>query len=89
MPAQSQSIVVSTSGVSRKNTRTMKNTPAATIVAAWMSAETGVGPAIASVSHTCSGNCADLPRKPHISSSPTATDLSPPAASSAAKSVVP
>ena len=34
MPAQSQSIVVSTSGVSRKKIRTMKNTPAATIVAA-------------------------------------------------------
>ena len=31
------------------------------MVAAWMSAETGVGPAMASGSHTNSGSCADLP----------------------------
>jgi hypothetical protein len=30
-------------------------------VAAWMRAETGVGPSIASVSQTCKPNCADLP----------------------------
>src|ERR1700759_1366361 len=42
---------------------TMK-TPAATIVAAWISALTGVGPAIASGSQTCNGNCADLPTAP-------------------------
>ena len=35
--------------------------PAATIVAAWISALIGVGPAIASGSQVCSGNCADLP----------------------------
>ena len=39
-------------------------TPAATIVAAWINAETGVGPSIASGSHTCSGNCADFPTAP-------------------------
>ncbi len=39
-------------------------TPAATIVAAWMSALTGVGPSIASGSQTCRGNCADLPIAP-------------------------
>ena len=33
-----------------------------TIVAAWIKAETGVGPAIASPSHDCNGNCADLPQ---------------------------
>ena len=38
-------------------------TPAVTIVAAWISAETGVGPAIASGSQTCSGICADLPHR--------------------------
>ena len=38
--------------------------PAFTIVAAWISAETGVGPSIASGSQTCSGNCADLPTAP-------------------------
>ncbi len=44
--------------------RPTKYTPAATIVAAWIRAETGVGPAIASGSHTCSGNWADLPTVP-------------------------
>ena len=40
------------------------NTPAVTMVAAWMSAETGVGPSIASGSQVCSRNCADLPIAP-------------------------
>ena len=31
------------------------------MVAAWINAETGVGPAIASPSHACNGNCADFP----------------------------
>ena len=34
------------------------------MVAAWISAETGVGPAIASASQVCSGSCADLPTAP-------------------------
>src|SRR3972149_1247928 len=34
------------------------------MVAAWMSAETGVGPPIASGSHTYRGSCADLPVAP-------------------------
>ncbi len=34
------------------------------MVAAWIRADTGVGPSIASGSHTCSGNCADLPTVP-------------------------
>ena len=34
------------------------------IVAAWISAETGVGPAIASGSQVCRGNCPDLPMIP-------------------------
>jgi hypothetical protein len=38
--------------------------PAVTIVAAWISAEMGVGPSIESGSHTCKGNCADLPIAP-------------------------
>ena len=42
--------------------------PAATIVAAWISALIGVGPAIASGSQVCSGNCADLPTTPQSSS---------------------
>src|SRR4029453_18787817 len=35
--------------------------PAVTIVAAWISAEIGVGPSIESGSQTCSGNCEVLP----------------------------
>ena len=34
------------------------------MVAAWISADTGVGPAIASGSQTYSGICADLPVTP-------------------------
>ena len=37
-------------------TRVMRNTPEVTIVAAWMSADTGVGPSIASGSHRYNGN---------------------------------
>src|SRR6266568_2239705 len=39
-------------------------TPAATMVAAWMSALTGVGPSMAGGNQTCSGTCADLPIAP-------------------------
>ena len=38
------------------------------MVAAWISADTGVGPSIASGSHTCSGTWADLPHAPMKSS---------------------
>src|ERR1700761_5254282 len=38
--------------------------PAVTIVAAWISAEIGVGPSIESGSQMCSGTCADLPIAP-------------------------
>src|SRR5687767_15936041 len=38
--------------------------PAVTMVAAWISAEMGVGPSIESGSHTCSGTWADLPMAP-------------------------
>ncbi len=41
------------------------------MVAAWISAETGVGPSIASGSQTCSGNWADLPMAPAKTSSAT------------------
>ncbi len=44
--------------------RTTRNTPAVTMVAAWISAETGVGPSMASGSQMCSGTCALLPIAP-------------------------
>jgi hypothetical protein len=44
--------------------RATRNTPAVTMVAAWISADTGVGPSMASGSQVCSRNCADLPIAP-------------------------
>src|SRR6202041_2478955 len=38
--------------------------PAVTMVAAWISAEMGVGPSMESGSQMCSGTCADLPMAP-------------------------
>src|SRR5246500_302334 len=52
--------------------RTIRYTPAVTIVAAWINADTGVGPSIASPSQDCSGTCADLPHAASNSSSPIA-----------------
>jgi len=48
-----------------------------TIVAAWMRAETGVGPSIASGSQVCNGNWPDLPQAPRSSSSPIAVAVPP------------
>src|SRR3990172_398890 len=45
-------------------------TPAVTIVAAWINADTGAGPAIASGSHTYRGICADFPHAPMNSKIP-------------------
>src|SRR6202451_4790456 len=50
--------------------RTIRYTPAVTIVAAWINADTGVGPSIASPSQACSGTWADLAQAPASSSSP-------------------
>ena len=49
--------------------RVIRNTPAVTIVAAWISADTGVGPSIASGSQRYSGSWALLPTAPTNSSS--------------------
>ena len=44
-----------------------------TIVAAWIRAETGVGPSIASGNQVWSGTCADLANAPTVSSRAAAT----------------
>ena len=64
--APTQPMSARTSGTRAKSgcARATMNTPAVTIVAAWISADTGVGPSIASGSHTWSGNWADLPIAP-------------------------
>ena len=56
-------------------------TPAVTMVAAWIRAETGVGPSMASGSQTYSGNCADLPVAPMNISSDMALSTPKPAVS--------
>src|SRR6201995_4737369 len=48
--------------------RQTRNTPAVTMVAAWISAETGVGPSIASGNQVCKPSWADLPMAPTNSS---------------------
>ena len=50
--------------------RAIRNTPAVTMVAAWISADTGVGPSIASGSQVCRPSWADLPMAPRNSSTP-------------------
>ena len=47
-------------------------TPAVTMVAAWINADTGVGPSMASGSQTKRGICADLPVAPTSKSRPIA-----------------
>ena len=56
----------------------MRYTPAVTIVAAWIRALTGVGPAIASGSHVCKGSWADLPTAPPRSRRAAATAIPEP-----------
>src|SRR5687768_13224721 len=51
--------------------RHTKYTPAVTMVAAWIRALTGVGPAMASGSQTYSGSWALLPAQPRNRNSPT------------------
>src|SRR6478736_6094030 len=51
--------------------RHSKYTPAVTMVAAWIRALTGVGPAIASGNQTYNGSCALLPAQPRNNAKPT------------------
>ena len=46
------------------DSRATMKTPAVTMVAAWIRAETGVGPSMASGSQVCRPSCADLPMAP-------------------------
>ena len=46
-----------------------------TIVAAWMSADTGVGPSMASPSHDCNGTWADLPQAANSSINPISVSV--------------
>ena len=69
----SASIPAAPSAKNRGPIRATRNTPAFTIVAACMSAETAVGPVIASSSHSFSGNWADFPTAPPKSSTAAGT----------------
>ncbi|MNC92298.1 hypothetical protein D3C83_86940 [compost metagenome] len=60
------------------NNLATKKTPATTIVAACINAETGVGPSIASGNQICNGNIADLPAPPiNINVNPQVNALTP------------
>ena len=67
--------------------RTIRYTPAVTMVAAWISAETGVGPSMASPSQDCSGTCALLAQAPSSSIRPMALRVSPLICGAAANTV--
>src|SRR2546421_6291122 len=67
--------------------RAMRDTPAVTMVAAWIRAETGVGPSIASGNHAWSGNCPDLPHAPSRSSRPIISTVVEPALPTPEKTV--
>ena len=58
------------------------------MVAAWMRADTGVGPSMASASHGNNGICADLPITPTSSSRQMAVMLADPIWPMLAKTVV-
>ena len=68
----------STSGVSTGKKRPTRYTPAATIVAEWTSADTGVGPSMASGSQTKRGNWALFPTQPQKMPSPATNRSQPP-----------
>ena len=71
--AWSASIPAAPSAKNSGPMRATRNTPAFTIVAACMSAETAVGPVIASSSHSFRGNWADFPTAPPKSSTAAGT----------------
>src|SRR5438270_8056569 len=75
-PTQATTSIAVGDALKSGNVRATRYTPAATIVAAWIKAETGVGPSIASGNHTCSGNWADFPTAPQkIKSATIATNV--------------
>src|SRR5260370_17122183 len=79
--APTPATTVCDTGASENSTwqRATRYTPAVTIVAAWISADTGVGPAIASGSHVYRAICADLPVHPRNRTSvPPVTTPPPP-----------
>ena len=55
------------------------------MVAAWIRADTGVGPSIASPSQDCNGTCADLPHAASNSSRPIAVSVPSPSRGAAEK----
>jgi len=80
-------ITVDSAACDSSNSGDMRATmkmPAVTMVAAWISAEIGVGPSMESGSQTCSGNCALLPMAPRNSSRQMSVIGRPPPAEPAA-----
>src|SRR5512139_2431363 len=67
-PTTARTASVTGARSNRGPNRATRNTPAVTIVAAWIRAETGVGASIASGSHTWKGSWADLASAPERNS---------------------
>src|SRR5881392_2708450 len=88
-PVTAITVIAMGDSAKMKLSRATRYTPAVTMVAAWMSADTGVGPAMASGSQTCSGACADLPHAANKNNSATTSGIGAPkialAANDAAK----
>ena len=64
MPPMSATTVMASDASNSGKNRATRNTPAVTMVAEWIRAETGVGPSMASGSQECRGNWADFPAAP-------------------------
>src|SRR6476620_11268014 len=64
MPIDATTTIVDGADANSRLARATRYTPALTIVAAWISADTGVGPSMASGSQTWRGNWALLPIAP-------------------------
>src|SRR3974390_915459 len=73
MPIAATTVIASRALAKSGLARATRYTPALTIVAAWIRADTGVGPSIASGSQTWSGNWALLPMAPQNTRSATIT----------------
>src|SRR5215212_1271925 len=77
VPTMTTAVLAASDSTNTALLRTTRYTPAVTMVAAWISADTGVGPSMASSSQDCSGTCADFPQAPSNSSRPRMVAIVP------------
>src|SRR4030095_12742570 len=70
VPTMTTAVLAASDSVKTALLRVTREPPAVTMVAAWINADTGVGPSMASSSQDCKGTCADLPQAASSSSRP-------------------